>query len=360
MAHCKKNCISLFLTEDCNLSCKYCYCKSDRKKSKPMNINFIKCAIDDFYKENRKIYLRFFGDGEPTLQMNIIRETTKYVRMKDKKSVIELQTNGYFSESICEWLGENMDIIWISCDGPQDIQDYYRPIKSGENSSYIVEKNVKYLTSINELTVGIRATIGSKNVNRQNELVDYFSSLGVNYIYTDLIFADSENLYFEGNLEEDISVMHYAKQLLKTIKYAEEKNIFYGSFFTMNFDEPSNISCRACLPAPHLTLDGYVSCCDLVYSNQEDTNLIYGKYDMETNSINYDQDKIDFIRSRTVENLPECNDCEIKYNCAGGCIGEALYEKGSIFKIKTQNCEAIRYLAKELGVNKGRYPIFHP
>lgn len=356
MAHCKKNCISLFLTENCNLNCKYCYCKSDRKKSKSMNINFIKCAIDDFYKENSNIYLRFFGDGEPTLEMNVIKEATEYARSLDKNSIIEIQTNGFFNENVCDWLGDNMDIIWISCDGPKDIQDYYRPTIAGTGSSDIVEKNIIYLTKTKNITVGIRPTIGSKNINRQNELVDYFSSIGIKYIYTDLLFASSENEYFE----EDIPTMTYAKEFLKTKRYAEDKGVFYGSFFTMNFDEPSNISCRSCLPAPHLTLDGYVSCCDLVYSNDSNSKLIYGKYDFKNNVIMYYQDNIDFIRTRTVDNIPQCNDCEVKYYCAGGCMGESIYEKGSIFKVKEQNCEAIRFLAKELGVNKGTFPIFHP
>ena len=32
MAHCRKKCISILLTDDCNLRCKYCYCGEERKK----------------------------------------------------------------------------------------------------------------------------------------------------------------------------------------------------------------------------------------------------------------------------------------------------------------------------------------
>lgn len=356
MSHCEKNCISLFLTEDCNLNCKYCYCKGDRKKSKSMDLDFIKSAIDDFYNQNNRLYLRFFGNGEPTLEMEVIKKATNYARVKDSNSVIEIQTNGFFNESVCTWLGDNMNIIWISCDGPASIQDFYRPSASGEGTSTVVEKNIKYLAHKNNLQLGVRPTIGNKNIDRQNEMIDYFYSLGVKYIYSDLMFATSDNVYFE----ENISRMAYAEKFLAAKKYADTKGIFYGSFFTMNFDSPSNISCRSCIPAPHLTLDGYVSCCDMVYSNNKYTEFIYGSFNFETKKIEYNQDKINYIRTRTVENLPECNDCDVKYYCAGGCLGEAIYEKGSIFKVKTENCEVIRFLAKELGVNTGKFPISHP
>ena len=356
MSYCKKKCISLFLTEDCNLDCKYCYCKSDRKKSKPMDMEFIKCAIDDFYKQYGTIYLRFFADGEPTLELDVIKKSIEYAREKDENSIFELQTNGFFNEQVCKWLGENIDIIWISFDGTSDIQDYYRPALNGKKSSPVVERNIRYLTGIEGIKVGVRITVGNKNMFRQKEIVDYLDDMGVKYVYTCVLFADTSNTYYEG----DISRMDYAKETAKAVKYAESKGIFLGSTFTVNFDEPANISCRACLPAPHLTLDGYISCCDMIYSSRENGELIYAKYDKENNKIIYDEEKMKTIRSRTVENLPECADCEIKYYCAGGCLGESLIEKGSIFKVKTECCDAIKYLAKELGVNRGTYPIFHP
>jgi len=354
MPHCKKNCISLFLTNQCNLSCRYCYCEKSKDRQ-TINTDFAKAGIDDFFNNFGHVYLRLFGDGEPTLEFQKMKELIFYARKKDRKAVIELQTNGFFPKKIPDYIIKNIQIVWISCDGPNDIQNYYRPTKINTGSSDIVEKNIKYLSKkVDKL--GIRITIGAKNVKRQKELVDYFNNLGAKYIYTDLLFKP-----VKSNLGiEKTSPLEYAKQFIKAKKYAESLGIFYGSFFEINFDGKTDISCRSCNPSSHLTTDGYVTCCDMAYNGKVFPAMVYGEYNSKTNKIIYDKNKINIIQSRRVDNLTECKDCNIKYNCAGGCFGEALNETETILGIKKENCKAIKFLAKHIPLNKKTYPIFHP
>ena len=353
MAHCRKKCLSILLTDDCNLKCKYCYCGEERKKDS-INLDFVKCAIDDFVKQGNKLFIRFFGNGEPTLEFDKIKEIHNYAVNIDGNAIFEIQTNGVFNENIAEWISNNIDIVWISYDGTTEVNEFYRATFNNTSVSNVVEKNIRYInTRVKEL--GVRATIGKKNLYKQNEIIDKMEELGVKYIYSDLMFADVGNkLYYEDEIEP----LEYAKEFLKARKYAETKNIYYGSFFTINFDEKTNISCRACLPMPHLTVDGFVSCCDMGYAEGELQELIYGKYDKKNNKIIYDNQKIKNIQARTVDNLIQCQNCEIKYYCAGGCIGEAINENGTIYSIKEKNCEAIKFLAKELLGEK--IPILHP
>lgn len=353
MAHCRKKCLSILLTDDCNLKCKYCYCGEEKKKNS-INVKFVKCAIDDFYKQGNKLFIRFFGNGEPTLEFEKIKEIYEYATKLDNKATFEIQTNGVFNEEIAKWIGQHIDIVWISYDGTTEVNDFYRATFNNKSLSNIVEKNIKYLNEkVKEL--GVRATIGKKNLYKQKEIIDKMQEMGVKYIYSDLMFADVSNkLYYE----DEINPLEYTKEFLKARKYAEEKQIYYGSFFTINFDEKTNISCRACIPMPHLTVDGYVSCCDMGYADGKLQELLYGKYDEKNNKIIYDNDKIKKIQARTVDNLKQCKDCEIKYYCAGGCIGEAINENGTIFSIKEKNCEAIKFLAQNLLNTK--IPVLHP
>lgn len=354
MPHCKKNCISLFVTNQCNLSCRYCYCEKKSEKQS-ISIDFAKAGINDFYSKFGHIYLRFFGDGEPTFELKKIKSIISFARKKDKNAIIELQTNGFFSEKITDYIVKNIDIVWVSCDGTPEIQNYYRPTINNAPTSTIVEKNIRYLTKKIRI-LGIRITIGDKNVKRQKEIIDYFKSLGAKYIYTDLLFKPIKNKLGV----ENTSPLNYAKQFLVAKKYAERNNIFYGSFFEINFDGKTDIHCRACNPSPHLTSDGYVTCCDMAYNGTVFPIMVYGKYDPKTKSIIYYEDKIKVIQSRRFDNIQECKNCEIKYNCAGGCLGEALNELGSIFSIKKENCKAIKFLAKRLPLNKKKLPVFHP
>ena len=63
-------------------------------------------------------------------------------KTKDKITV-ELQTNGTFSQSTRDWIAENVDVIWVSCDGEPYIQDKQRPFVNGKPTSSIVEENFK-------------------------------------------------------------------------------------------------------------------------------------------------------------------------------------------------------------------------
>ena len=76
--------------------------------------------------------------------------------------------------------------------------------------------------------------------------------------------------------------------------------------------------------------------------------------------ITYDQSKIAAIHSRKAANLVECQGCEVLYHCAGACFGEGVNETGHLLGVKTDYCEAIRFLARHLPLDKGLYPYLHP
>lgn len=273
----------------------------------------------------------------------------------------EIQTNGFFSTKIAEWIGENIDIVWISCDGPSEIQNYYRPAPAGRPSSDIVEKNIRYL-AMRPIVLGCRTTIGARNVGKQHEMIEYFARFGVRIVMSDPMFAPVRK-YSRQIVECEVpDLQEYAEHFLEARRYAIERGVFYGSILTANFDEETEYFCRSCIPYPHLTIDGYVSACDMAFCDTDSAmkDLIYGRYISEEDRIEYDQEKIKLIKSRSAQNMPHCQNCPALKNCAGACLGEALNETGSIFGIKPHVCEVIRYLAKRMPLNQGLYPHLHP
>lgn len=319
-----------------------------------MDLSFVKCAIQDFVEQGNKLFVRFFGSGEPTIKLNEIQEICAYCRQIDPKAKFELQTNGVFDENVRNWLAENIDIIWVSYDGITEANDFYRISAQNKSVTSLVKENIRYFSDkISQL--GVRSTIGIKNLYHQKDIVDNMHRLNVKYVYTDLMFADVQSKRYS---EPEISPMEYAKEYLKAKRYADTLGVFYGSFFCINFDKKTELFCRACLPMPHLTTDGHVSCCDMGYEAGKLDALIYGKYNKEKNKIEYDLEKIRYIQNRKISNMEMCKICEVRYHCGGGCIGEAINETGSMYKIKNKNCEAIKFLAKEL--IPCEIPVIHP
>lgn len=355
------------MTERCNLACKYCYL-SDMRNHTPelrtIDVNFAKCGIDDFFIENEPA-LRFFGSGEPTVAFNEMKELWDYAFEKAGRNLYtEIQTNGFFNAKVREWIADHIDMVWISCDGYPEIQDYHRPTVAGTRSSHVVAENIRKLAEAGK-TVGIRSTIGAVNLDKQKAMIYYFHSMGVKAVFADHLCVgvsqDAPERYKDILVE--VPPLEYAKAFLEAKEYADKLGLFYSNFLTVNFDEPVNIACRAMLPVPHLTPAGLVSCCDMVAEKTGTVmdELIYGEYDPALGMIIYDEDKIDKIRTRRRTRLPECLYCPIESHCVGGCVGEAINETGNFYGVKKNLCEATKYLACKLGVDyKERFPYLHP
>lgn len=365
-SHYKKEMISIFVTTKCNLNCDYCFTNKNQYEHKGQTISFefVKKGISDYFETNYMRHVRFFGAGEPTVEFDLLKKIHQYaVEIGGEAVTFEIQTNGTFSDSIAIWLKNNINIIWISCDGTPDIQNIHRPFLNDERkTSDVIEKNIRILCDQNSKSfVGMRSTITTENVLRQIELIDYFYSLGITNIWVDPIFPSVGNSPMEN--ENDFNVMLFAEKFLEAVEYAYTKGIFYGSILTCNFNDCVNKHCRACLPVPHLTTDGYVSACDMALFGKDKNHmspLIYGEWDENNKKIIYNSSKIEFLQTRTTENMQHCEMCTAKEHCGGYCLGEVLNETGDLFGQKKAVCQAIRYLDKNLQAKFRKYKYTHP
>lgn len=366
MGHWRKQMISILVTNRCNMACKYCYLGDtnvkERKEKRTVNLNFAKKAIKDYFSVQARPAVRFFADGEPTLEFDIIRELHDYAEsITNNVSYFELQSNGFFSPEIAEWVRDNIDIVFISCDGMPCVHDMQRVSRNGVSTSEVIERNIKILNQNPKCQVGARATITKYNVYKQKEMIDYFYSLGVRILFSDKVFApiggssEEFNIDYKTFVDEYVEARDYAKE-----KYGDD--FFYGTMYSANFDEEVIYACRSCLPTPHVTPDGYITCCDMCVT-ADDTSmheLIYGVYDEKLDTIFYDQAAIEHIRTRKAENIPECRNCEVRNYCAGACLGEALNETGSLYGVKKEACDAIKYLWHRLGSKPIKNKYLHP
>jgi radical SAM protein with 4Fe4S-binding SPASM domain len=350
----------------------YCYNSKERaeveEKSLPLEI--AKAGIDEYFVKSTSRHIRFYGPGEPTQEFELMKQITEYAKEKAGNAVTtELQTNGAFSPKICEWILNNLNIVWISFDGTPDIQNAQRPM--GDKlapSAPIIEKNIKWLMTNRgnyNLMVGARVTMTDLNVNRQMEMVDYFDDLGIKYIWTDPIFPEVKHKPVCEDLEREkiqFDMNAYVKNFIEAYRYAKTKGVFYGSFLTCNFDGEAKVHCRACTPAPHLTPDGYVSACDLAEFGGSGNHMdcfIYGKWDRQNKKFIYFEDKIKALRNRNIDNILHCKDCIAKLHCGGYCLAEVMNETGNLNGQKPIVCEAVRILYKELGECQ-LYDYMHP
>jgi uncharacterized protein len=371
--HIDKQMASFFLTTKCNLRCIYCYNSKERAslKEQTLPLHIAKAGVDYFFSTSTSRHIRFYGPGEPTQVFDLMRDIVNYARSKagDRLSV-EIQTNGCFGRNIREWMLDNMNIIWISFDGEPDIQNANRPCEGGKPSASIIEANVKWLienSGNRKLMIGARVTITNSNVHRQRQIVDYFDSLGINYIWTDPIFPAVDTIPVCKD-QNKLKAFHfdmeaYVDNYIKAYLYAKKKNLFYGSFLACNFDGICDRHCRTCTPAPHYTTDGYVSACDMVTFGENPNHMdcfIYGKWNEQKQCFEFDQQKIESLQKRSISNMKHCHDCIAKQHCGGYCLGEVVNETGSLYGQKAVVCKAIKKLFIEIGLPNKLYDYLHP
>lgn len=153
--------ITLQVTQQCNLRCKYCvYSGSYATRSHShlqMSWETAKKGIDflvDHSIAERKINISFYG-GEPLLNFKLIQSVVEYGKKasEGKKISFNMTTNGtLFTDKNLTFLQDNNFSILISLDGPKEIHDQNRVFaidgkgtydKIAENIAYIKRKYPK-------------------------------------------------------------------------------------------------------------------------------------------------------------------------------------------------------------------------
>jgi uncharacterized protein len=368
MAHWRSKELTICITDACNMNCAYCYPGDYKKSSMTIPYRFGITAINYFLGEQRGPCqlnrVRFYALGEPTLEMDLVRtfyEHAKAVGPADTS--FEIQTNGTFSDNDAVWIAEHMHTVWVSLDGPPDIHDSQRPYRDGTPTSPVVLRNVEILRD-GKCMVGLRPTVTGASLGRMKAILDFAVSLNVDALYFHHgIKPQGKSMRTSGSLYL-VPLLDFAVRYLEdVVPHIPARGLFVGNFLTINFDETSSHYCRSCLPSPQLTVDGYISACDKapLGGDQRFSDMIFGKWNEEHDTIELWDDRIKRLRDRRVENMDPCARCEIAYNCGGGCLGEANFLYGDMFQVIDEYCEAVKLLAAHLPRNTGEcFPFTHP
>lgn len=157
-AHFPLQSLVLNLTNQCNLSCQYCYEFGEDKiatpegKPKFMNWETAQAAVDYFFQDSagrRALHITFFG-GETLMNFPLLKRVVEYAREKaaaeGRYIDFSLTTNAtLLSPEIIRFLSENHVGVTVSIDGPKEMNDQLRVFANGRGSYDIIAPKVKQL-----------------------------------------------------------------------------------------------------------------------------------------------------------------------------------------------------------------------
>lgn len=241
--------ITLHISNDCNLRCKYCYAEGGayRRSRSIMTletaIQFVEYCCANFERVENIV---FFG-GEPFLNTPIMETVCKMFHNKYQNGEITSLprfgaiTNGtILNEKIFNLITKYFSFLTISVDGPKDIHDTNRIGKNNKGSFDAVNKFLKKIKEIPGLDIGIESTFTKQHIEAgytHEEIREFFkSNYELNADVVDEIAIDKENML---SITNDISIESpWFLSILSTLvsKQAETKCDIVKSNFAISSD----------------------------------------------------------------------------------------------------------------------------
>jgi len=176
--------ITLFLTNNCNLRCTYCFQSHDREDNVMSEgilekvFEYIKNTFESNKNLNALSFVMF--GGEPLLTLSKYKSffdtVREYCKQNEYGYTTQIITNGVLiNESNLKILVENnCRNIQITLDGIKEVHDKTRKFRNGKGSFDSVVNGIKLVQSSKELPPPIiRINITQNNYDRVIELIEY-------------------------------------------------------------------------------------------------------------------------------------------------------------------------------------------
>lgn len=357
--------ITLVLTEDCQLRCKYCYLCGKNSTTK-MTFEAAKEAVD-YVLEYREIYSEeavvwdFIG-GEPFLEIELMDRICDYIKQRlfelnhpwFDNYCFSISTNGlmYDDVRVQNFIKKNAAHLSIgfSVDGTKEKHNAQRVFPNGEGSYDKVVENVP-LWLEQFLSVHTKATIGPGDLPMVKDSVLHLWNLGINEVAMNCIFED---VWQEGDdriFEEQLVAL--ADEIIEKELHLQHNTSLFDRFIGFELIDNQNW----CGAGKMLAVDTYGKfhpCVRFVqYSLEKRNAWVTGNTEM-----GLDSNKVRpfLVLNRTVQSPQECIDCEVASGCAW-CQGfnydsadtETIYQRATFLcKMHKARVRANNYLWNKL------------
>ena len=342
------------LTNQCNLSCQYCYEFGEDKiatpegKKKFMDIETAKASVDFLLGQSghrRSIHITFFG-GETLMNFPLLKQVVAYgnERAKEQERHIDfsLTTNAtLLTPSIIEFLSVHRIGVTVSMDGPKEMHDHLRVFANGKGSYDIIEPKVRALIQNHRtrpITARVTLTSGVSNVIR------IFRHLKQDLGFHEVGFAPvttSPNQLYAINATGMDSVLDQfhtlADEYLEYALRGESHGFSNVSDTLAELCQGVNKShpCGAGLGLLGVGPSGDLAPCHrFVDSDAHALGHISTGIDKEQQS--------DFLTRGHIDSKYDCHTCWARPLCAGGCHHEAFVRYGDTGHPNLHYCDWIR------------------
>ncbi len=339
--------IRLLMTTSCNLNCVYCYADAN-KTTQLLDISKLETLLNAVPEGTKSLNIEFHG-GEPTIAFNKMKEAYRLIISKFPDSTFMIQTNGVFKANVMDWLIEHNITINFSIDGTEKTHNKQRPaINSQTNSFKILINNIKEAQANNTGKACI-VTITNYNLDMMHEIYLFLKDNGFKYIKFNPLLEEGRAKKYDNAETTPPNLQEFAKNMASIMLEAFQNKIMIDSDLLPNIHvrQPSYSRCGAVCGQMTLCPNGdIIACADAYYltEDKKDNPFFFAEV---KDSISYNKEHLATLNKTTMDNYPVCNDCFLKWHCAGGCKIENYLANKDILKPDNNSCAAKKTLIKE-------------
>lgn len=339
--------LCLHIAHDCNLGCKYCFAKEGEYHGRRALMSFEvgKKALDFLIVNSgnrRNLEVDFFG-GEPLMNWEVVKQLVAYGRSREqecnKRFRFTLTTNGILlNDEIMDFCNQEMSNVVLSLDGRREVNDFMRPVRSGQKSSYdiIVPKFQKFARSRKGKDYYVRGTFTRHNLDFSED-VKHFADLGFEQMSIEPVVASKEEPY--AIREEDLPriLEEYDRLAVEYIKRKKEGKGFTFFHFMIDLDQGPCVAKRLSGCGSGTEYLAVTPWGDLYPCHQ-----FVGQEDFLMGNVNEGvlrTDLRDEFKLCNVYAKEKCRNCFARFYCSGGCAANSWQFHQSITDAYDIGCQ---------------------
>ncbi len=343
-------CLTLYLHNQCNLACAYCYTDPDHLAGERLQPEAIASAAtlvaENCRAKGLPLTVVFHGGGEPSLFQDQVEQALALVdeaaRRHGLRQFRYIATNGIMPETKVRWLADRFDLIGLSCDGTPDIQDRQRPRHGGGGTSAAMERTARGLRDIGK-PFHIRVTITRASMRRQAEIAAYLCQvLAPDEIHFEPVYYGGKTNGASALVE--VEARAFVEEFLAAQTIAQQ----HGISLTCSGSRVNAIHgayCHVFRQVLNLVPSGTATACFKLTRREqlERHNAQIGDFSSEAGFM-LDQRQISDLREQLGALPDACIDCFNRFHCTRSCPDECLLS-GSVDAQSSFRCQVQQLLA---------------
>lgn len=353
--------ITVCVSNDCNLRCKYCYAQGgsygmERNVMRESTAkDFVKFCVENFNKIDNVL---FFG-GEPLLNYKIIQYICNLFEHFSKVSKFTLPsfsiiTNGTLcNDDILALIHNKISSVTVSIDGDKPINDTNRVFPNGKGSYDKICYFIKKCKENANIQIQFEATYTAAHVKQGLSRFEIYSFLSKTF-GIDGIIADEEKLSMQNRLD---NLHNLTKQDMLTTKFCCLPMDFWQVTSTIVGKKPHKF-CGLFDDRITVTTNGDIVACQMVIGSPQ--NIVGNIY--EPCIVDKIKQNKRYFKSNNI-----CSKCWCNHLC-GGCAVQKFYSKNNKNFNATPNhgicfftklyIEEMLYKMQEIRMDGELWPLF--